>query len=371
MLNQKFLEQLTTLVALGLLIFGCTLVLLPFISSLIWAAILVFSTRHVYWHLNNRLGNKPWISAGVLVGLILLFIIVPLTYAIISFTQGATEFASTVRGWLENGPPPLPEWITNIRWVGPKLQEYWQKIIVGDPDIRRLLSEHGVGALKGVVKVGAYAGQGILYLLLSVVLAYFLYVALPTVTIWLQAVVKRVSGTRAEQLLNITGSTIQGVVFGILGTAVAQGFLVGIALFIAHIPSAAGLTFLAILLSLLPMGAAIIWIPAAIWLFQHDQTGMAIFMVLWCAGIAGSADNVIKPLLIGKNSNLPFILIVLGVLGGAVAFGALGVFLGPTLLAIGYALTKDWIVGMNNRIVLPQEQAAAAPETDPSKIHLP
>lgn len=372
MLNQKLLEQLTTLVALGLLIFGCILVLLPFTSSLIWAAILVFSTRHIYWRLNTQLGNKPWVSAGVFVSLILLFLIVPLTYAIISFAQSATDFAATVRGWLETGPPPLPDWITNIRWIGPKLQEYWEKIIVGDQDVRKLLSEHGVVVLKEAVKFGAYAGQGILYLLLSVVLAFFLYVTLPTVTVWLQAIVERVSGTRAEQLLNITGATIQGVVFGILGTAVAQGFLVGIALFIADIPSAAGLTFLAIILSLLPMGAAIIWIPAAIWLYQHDQTGMAIFMALWCAGIAGSADNVIKPLLIGKNSDLPFILIVLGVLGGAVAFGALGVFLGPTLLAIGYALSKDWILGMNNRIVLPEaETAAASAEADPPRIQLP
>lgn len=368
MLNNKLLEQLSTLVALGLLVFGCLLVLLPFTSALVWAAILVFSTRHAYRHVNTRLGDRPWVSAGIFVTLILLFIIVPLTYAIISFAQTASDFSVTVRGWLQHGAPTLPQWITDIRWLGPKIQEYWEKLIVGDAEARKLLTEYGMAALKEAVKLGAYAGQGILMMLLSVILAFFLYVTLPTVTVWLQAVVERVSGTRAEQLLNIAGSTIQGVVFGILGTAVAQGFLVGLALFIAGIPSAAGLTFLAIVLSLLPMGHAVIWIPASIWLYQHDQTGMAAFVAIWCAAIAGSADNVIKPLLIGKNSDLPFILIVLGVLGGAIAFGALGVFLGPTLLAIGYALAKDWILGINSRIVL---SANPADESAPDKIQIP
>ena len=183
-------------------------------------------------------------------------------------------------------------------------------------------------------------------IVLSCFISLFFYASLPAVTQWLQTGVKRVSGSRAEQLLNIAGGTIQGVVFGILGTALAQGFLVGIALFITGIPSAAGLTFLAIILSLVPFGSFLIWGPAAFWLYQNDQTGWAITMVLWCALIAGSADNVIKPLVIGQNSNLPFILIILGILGGAIQFGALGVFLGPTLLALGLALAKEWLYGI-------------------------
>jgi len=319
------------------------MILLPFSSALVWAAIFVFSTRGLYWRVNAFLGGRSWLSASIFVLLIFALIVVPLIYAVVSFGSVASDFALQMKVQLESGIPALPVWITEIRWAGPKIQEWWDKLILGDPDVREQLKEAMLVGLKGLLKFGATAGQGLGMLVLSCFLALFFYAGLPTVTRWLQTGMKRVTGSRAEQLLNIAGGTIQGVVFGILGTALAQGFLIGIALFVAGIPSAAGLTFLAIALSLVPMGAALIWIPVALWLYQHGQTGMAIFVAVWCAGIAGSADNVIKPLLIGQNSNLPFVLIVLGILGGALQFGALGVFLGPTLLAIGFALSKEWL----------------------------
>jgi predicted PurR-regulated permease PerM len=346
MLERKLLEPISTLVALGLLIGGCILILLPFSSALVWAAIFVFSTRHLYWRVNGWLGGRNWLAASIFVVLIFALIVMPLIYAVVSFASVASDFALGFKDQLQTGIPALPGWVTSIRWIGPKIQEWWDKLILGDPDVREQVKQGMLLGLKWLLQFGAIAGQGLGMLVLSSFLALFFYAGLPAVTQWLQAIMQRVTGSRAEQLLNIAGGTIQGVVFGILGTAVAQGFLVGIALFIADIPSTAGLAFLAIVLSLIPMGAALIWIPAAFWLHHHGQTGMAIFIAIWCAGIAGSADNVIKPLLIGQNSNLPFVLIVLGVLGGALQFGALGVFLGPTLLAIGFALSKEWLHGI-------------------------
>ncbi len=343
--NRHLLEPLSTLIALGILIGGCIMILLPFSSALVWAAIFVFSTRHVFWWTNDRLGGRSWLSASIFVTLILCLIVLPLIYAIVSFGGLASEYALRLTAHLQSGTPEIPEWVTKIRWVGPTIQEYWQKMIIGDPDVRQQVSEALLFTMKELLKFGAMTGQGLGMLLLSCLLSLFFYAGLPAVTQWLQIGVQRITGSRAEQLLNIAGGTIQGVVFGILGTALAQGFLVGIALFVCGIPSAAGLTFLAIILSLVPFGSFLIWGPAAYWLYSGDQTGWAIFMVLWCALIAGSADNIIKPLVIGQNSNLPFILIILGILGGAIKFGALGVFLGPTLLALGYALAKEWLYG--------------------------
>lgn len=344
--NRNLLEPISTLVALGLLIGGCVMILLPFASALVWAAIFVFSTRHLFWRVNAALGERSWLSASIFVMLILGLIVLPLLYAIISFGGIASDFALKIINQLQGGVPSLPLWIADIHWVGPKIQVWWDKLILGDADVRQQVNESLLIATKGLLKFGAVTGQGLGMLLLSCFISLFFYASLPAVTQWLQVSMKRVSGSRAEQLLNIAGGTIQGVVFGILGTALAQGFLVGIALFIAGIPSAAGLTFLAIILSLVPFGSFLIWGPATFWLYQNDQTGMAIFMAIWCAGLAGSADNVIKPLVIGQNSNLPFILIMLGILGGALQFGALGVFLGPTLLALGLALAKEWLYGM-------------------------
>ena len=345
MQNRELLEPLSTLIALGMLISGCVLILLPFSSALVWAAIFVFSTRHLFWWTNNLLGGRSWLSASIFVSLILCLIVLPLIYAIGSFGGLASEHALKLTAHLQSGTPAVPTWIAEIRWIGPSIQEYWEKMIIGDPDVRKQVSEGLLFGLKELLKFGAMTGQGLGMLLLSCFIALFFYAGLPALTKSLQTGVMHISGSRAEQLLNIAGGTIQGVVFGILGTALAQGFLVGIALFIAGIPSAAGLTFLAIILSLVPFGSFLIWGPCAFWLYENGDTFWAIFMILWCALIAGSADNVIKPLVIGQNSNLPFILIMLGILGGAIKFGALGVFLGPTLLALGYALAKEWLYG--------------------------
>lgn len=347
MQNRTLLEPISTLAALGLLIGGCVMILLPFSSALVWAAIFVFSTRHLYWRVNAALGGRNWLSASLFVLLIFGLIVLPLLYAVISFGGIASQFVMNVTGHLQNGIPSLPTWVTEIRWAGPTIQEWWNKLVLGDAEVRQQVHESLVVAMKGLLKFGAVTGQGLGMMVLSCFVSLFFYASLPAVTQWLQIGVRRISGNRrAEQLLSIAGGTIQGVVFGILGTALAQGFLVGIALFIAGIPSTAGLTFLAIILSLIPFGAFLIWGPAAFWLYQNDQTAMAVFMVIWCAGIAGSADNVIKPLVIGQNSNLPFLLILLGILGGAIQFGALGVFLGPTLLALGFALAKEWLYGI-------------------------
>ncbi|MEZ5539683.1 MAG: AI-2E family transporter [Pseudomonadales bacterium] len=348
MYERRLLEPVSTLIALGLLVAGCVMILLPFSSALVWAAIFVFSTRHVYWFINEKLGGRNWLSASLLVLAIFCLVVLPLMYAVLSFGGVTSAYVIRLTSHLQGGMPTLPEWLVGVRWVGPTIQEWWEKLVLGDPAVRQQVNDAAMVVVKGLIKFGAVTGQSVGMLLLSCFVSLFFYAGLPSVTLWLQTGVRRISGGnhRAERLLAIAGGTMQGVVFGILGTALAQGFLVGFTLFIAGIPSAAGLTFLAILLSLVPFGSFLIWGPAAFWLYQNDQIYMAIFMVAWCAGIAGSADNVIKPLLIGQNSNLPFILIMLGILGGAIQFGALGVFLGPTLLALGYSLVKEWLYGV-------------------------
>ena len=349
MLDRKVLEPLSTLVALGLLLGGCVMILLPFASALVWAAIFVFSTRHLYWRVNEWLGNRNWLSAALFVALIFALVVLPLLYAILSFGSSASEFALHLKDQLQSGIPTLPDWLTHAPWVGEKIQAWWDKLILGDEDVRAQLNNALLIGLKGLLKFGAITGQGLGMLVLSCFIALFFYASLPTATLWLQAGMQQVSGSRAEQLLNIAGGTIQGVVFGILGTAMAQGFLTGIGLFIAGIPNAAGLTFLTIVLSLVPFGSALVVIPAALWLHHQSMDGWMWFLLVWGGAIVGSADNIIKPLLIGQNSNLPFVLIFLGILGGALQFGALGVFLGPTLLAIGYSLAKEWLHGIERQ----------------------
>jgi predicted PurR-regulated permease PerM len=142
-------------------------------------------------------------------------------------------------------------------------------------------------------------------------------------------------------LLEVAGNTVRGVVYGILGTGLVQAVMAGIGFVIAGVPGAALLALLTFFLSVVPMGPPLVWLPAALWLFHSGSTGWGIFMLVWGVAIS-SIDNVVKPWLISQGSDLPFILIFFGVLGGALVFGFIGVFIGPTLLAVGYRLIVEW-----------------------------
>jgi predicted PurR-regulated permease PerM len=189
---------------------------------------------------------------------------------------------------------------------------------------------------------GVALGTGVLYLTLSVLLLFFLYRDGAALATRLQEVSGRIAGVRAQQLLDLTVSTVRGVVYGILGSLLAQGILAGMGFLVAGVPGAFLLGFLTLFLSLVPGGPALLWLPGSIWLYKQGATGWAIFLVLWGLLVVGTADNVIKPYLIGRGSDLPFTLVLLGVLGGAFAFGVIGIFLGPTLLAVGYTVVRDW-----------------------------
>jgi len=143
------------------------------------------------------------------------------------------------------------------------------------------------------------------------------------------------------------------VVYGILGTALAQGGVAGIGFWIAGVPGAALLALLTFFLSVVPVGPPMVWIPAVIWLFNQGSSGWAIFMLIWGLGVS-SVDNVIKPWLISQGSAMPFILIFFGVLGGALGFGVIGVFLGPTLLALLYRLVEEWSAARPGGIPVPE-----------------
>jgi predicted PurR-regulated permease PerM len=158
----------------------------------------------------------------------------------------------------------------------------------------------------------------------------------------LLSTVVRMFGDKGRHLAELAAGTTRGVVYGILGTALLQGILAAIGLMVAGVPAAPLLGLVTFFLSPVPIGPPLVWLPAAFWLFSHGETGWAIFLLVWGVAVVSSVDNVIKPLIISRGSNMPFILVMLGVLGGVVAFGFIGVFLGPTLLAIGYALISDW-----------------------------
>jgi len=348
-----------TLAALVLLLIGCVLIIRPFISALMWAAVLCFATWPIYTRLLKALKGRKTLAAlvmsiGMVVTLLLPFVIIG-----VSLADNVKELTHVVQAWAADEPSKPPQWLANVPVVGAKAAEYWTAMAADSgkllAKVRELLQPLSGALLRGGLKLGA----GLFELTLSVLIAFFFFRDGEAAAKHLRWGVERIGGERGTQLLEVAGQTVRGVVHGILGTALAQGVMAGIGYLLAGVPGAALLALLTFFLSVVPMGPPLIWIPAALWLFNQDRTGWGIFMIVWGIGVS-SIDNVVKPWLISQGSDMPFLLILFGVLGGAIAFGFIGVFLGPTLLAVAFRLMQEWFARTREETT-PAETAPAAP----------
>lgn len=359
----QLIEKLAAIFALIVLIGGSLLVLAPFTTALLWGAILAFSSWYPYSVLSRWMGNRRSLAAVICVLLAAVIVLGPFVYAGASVSAHIDELAGLADRFRDQGLPPLPDWITGLPYVGSYLQNSWDKLIHADSEmvsnLRKLIAPVGHVVLGAGLSIGAGLGQ----LALSIVLAFFFYTGGEFAVAWLRAGMRRIAGERADHLLALAGNTVKGVVYGVLGTAFVQAVLAGIGFWIAGVPGAAILGFVTFFLSVIPVGPPLVWIPAALWLYHTGSLGWAIFMAVWGVGVVSMADNVIKPLLISKGTDMPLIWVMLGVFGGALAFGFLGVFIGPTLLAVAYALLRDWTIGSEPLVNPPSALAQGKPVT--------
>jgi predicted PurR-regulated permease PerM len=339
--NSGMERKLAGAVLIALLL-GCLLVLLPFISATIWAVVLCVSSWPVYTRLLKWVGNRRTLVAGLMALAMILVVLLPFVIVGASLGDNITSFTATVKQWSTSGPPEPPAWLGKIPVVGQKAAEQWQAITADTSKLRVQAGELIERATPKLLRIGLAVGAGLMQLALSIFIAFFFFRDGGRLGERVTVAVGRIGGEHAQQLLTMAAGTIRGVVYGVLGTALVQGIATGIGLWIAGVPNAALLALLAFFSAVIPVvGTALIWLPAALWLFSKGATTWGVFLLVWGFGVS-NIDNFLKPYLISKGSDMPFILIFFGVLGGAVAFGFIGVFLGPTLLAVGYRLIVEW-----------------------------
>ena len=339
--NRTKLERTISAIVLVLLVAACLLVLRPFVSALLWAVVLCFSTWPIYSRLLRIVRRRRTLAALLMTISMILVLLLPFGIIAAAVADNVRDLGAAIAQWTDSGPPTPPHWLGRIPLVGQRVIEYWQTLATDSSKLlheaRRLIEP----ATAFLLVVGKLLVSGLLQLGLSILIAFFLFRNGEAAAAQVKAIVGRIAGERGYHLLNVAGGTVRGVVYGILGTALVQAVMAGIGFFIAGVPGAGMLALLTFFLSVVPVGPPLIWIPAALWLFHEGSTGWAIFMVVWGIGVS-SIDNVVKPWLISQGSDMPFLLIFFGVIGGAVAFGFIGAFLGPTLLAVGYRLVMEW-----------------------------
>jgi predicted PurR-regulated permease PerM len=326
------------IVALALL---CILVLLPFLSAALWALVLCFTTWPVFLRLDYILGGRRALSALTATLLLIATIALPVSILGSTLAENVPSLISATQKLVQEGPPRLPDWVSRTPLIGSRISDYWNYL--GDSASNRMqeLTKLLPATKTIVLRGGSALARGILQILLSLLMAFFFYRDGQTVANRFSAAIHRIAGERGDQLLDLAGATVRAVVYGVLGTALLQGIAAAIGFAIARVPGAVSLGFVTFLLSFLPGGPLIVAAPAAFWLYRQGSIGWAVFVMLWGA-MVGMLDNVVKPAIISRGSSTPMILLMLGLFGGAIAFGVIGMFLGPTLVALGYGMLSQW-----------------------------
>lgn len=330
------------LIAVVVLATACFLVLRPFLSALLWAAILVFSTWPAFRLLRERLRLSPGVAALAMVVAEFLLIGLPLVYATPTRREDIEGLRTAVEQLLSQDFPDFGLWLGGIPVVGAWLAGWWADFAPDLPGMIAVIRPHAGAIAQSALAVLLAVLSGLAEVLMAILFAFFLYRDGPAIAARMEGALQRLAGERTRHLLELTGDVTRGVVFGLLGTAVVQGVMTTFGLWIAGVPRPVLLGVIAGVISILPVGAPLVWIPATIWLFAEGQTAWGIFLALYGGLGISSIDNVIRPWFISRGADLPLLLTLLGALGGVFAFGFLGLFLGPVVLAVGFTLLKDW-----------------------------
>jgi predicted PurR-regulated permease PerM len=340
---RELISRLAGLAALALLAFGTYVVLRPFVSAGLFAAVFVMATWPAYAAVRGALRGSDTAAATLLTLGVIVLVLLPFAWLTENAIEQVPRWVAVVRGWIVDGLPPPPAWIARIPVAGPAMDEYWRGL-AADPGALRELGKRVIETARGpLIAAGAIVAEGILQLALATFIGFFFYRDGEAIVRSLRAGVARLAGPLADELIATVRGTVRGVVLGIVGTAAAQGALATIGFLIAGVPAAWLLGGLTALLSLVPGGPVLVWLGATFWLLTQELFGWAIFMLIWGAGLVSSIDNVLRPLLISRGASLSFGLVFIGVIGGILAFGFVGVFIGPALLALALRLWQVWI----------------------------
>ncbi|QKJ67116.1 AI-2E family transporter [Deefgea piscis] len=338
-----FVEPLVALAVICLLSLTIFSIVRPFLAATLWAGILVISTWRPYLFLVKCLRGRRALAAVTMIAALCCFILLPIVLAASDFSSAASTWSIQLHAAFGEGWPALPQWLVSLPVAGNYIDQFWNKLGAKDAETITSFRSYIAPASQLLLLLAKEIGSGMMLLVMSLFISFFIYMGGEDLLAWIRGFVERLAGERSIELLGISLASTKGVVYGFMGTAVVQAVLAWLAFLISGVPNAASLGFASFILALMPFGPSLIGLPAAAWLYYQGEVGWSIFMVVWMLFVVGSADNVIKPLLIGKGSSLPFILIFFGVLGGALAFGMLGVFIGPVLLTIFYELARSWI----------------------------
>ena len=334
-------RSVLVLLFLGLLV-GAAAVLRPFTTAILFGA----SVATAAWPLRVRL-LRLGLGRGK-IALLMLFLsvallVVPVLLVAPHLSEQLVQGAQRAEDYFSAAPEP-PAWLAGVPLMGKRLASAWDHAVEARGNVRALLQPYAVDLEQTMVSAAQALADSIIQVVLSLAIATMFWVSGDQLMQALHKSLQRLGGETADRIIDVAGGAVRSVAYGVVGTAVLQAVLLASGLAIAGVPGAVMLGFAALLLAISQVGGPLlilIWGVAAWWLFQQDQQAWAIFMIAWGIMVS-TVDNFVKPWLIGFGIRMPMSLTILGVFGGFIAFGFLGLFIGPTLLAVVYTLLQAW-----------------------------
>jgi predicted PurR-regulated permease PerM len=328
---------------LGALIVASFWILRPFIAAAIWATMIVVATWPVMLWFQARLWRRRSLAVVAMTLILVLVFVVPLTLAIATIVMNADEIVDRLKSIAGFRMPSPPDWVTNLPFVGAKVIVAWEQVAASGIEglLARVIPYAG-DVTKWLVAEAGNVGFLFVQFLLTLVLAALMYASGEGAALAVERFGRRLAGERGENAVQLAGQAIRSVALGVIVTAVVQAALGGIGLSIAGVLFAGLLTAVMLLLCIAQVGPSPVLVPAVIWLYWSGEAAWGTFLLVWSL-IVVTIDNFLRPMLIKRGADLPLLLIFAGVIGGLLAFGLVGIFVGPVVLAVAYTLLQAWI----------------------------
>lgn len=329
--------------SIGLLTAASFWIARPFLPATIWATMIVIATWPVMLRVQSILGGKRSLAVAAMTLTLLLVFVVPASLAAITVFQNSGIVMEWLHAFRTEPLPQPPSWMEGVPLVGEKVAGAWREAIQGGPDslVARIAPYLGqifnwfVGTLGGL-------GMLVVQFLLTVLISGIIYANGESAARAVKRFGRRMGGTRGEDSMVLAGKAIRGIAMGVVVTALLQTLATGVGLAVAGVPAAGLLTVLAFVLCIAQLGPGLVLLGATGWLYWSGSHVAATLLLVYSIPV-GAMDNVIRPVLIRKGVDLPLMLIMSGVIGGLMAFGIVGIFVGPVVLAVGHTLLDAWV----------------------------
>lgn len=344
---QRF-ENYAQLAIVFTLIFACYRLFAPFVGATVWGAIIAISLWPLFIRIDVRLGGRHGWSASLLGALLALLLVIPLITLGLSVVDGVNWVLEQQYDLESLRQRELPGWLVNLPLVGAPILRGWQNMMVHLSDTLQQITPFLRDMVLWLLKKGTGAGMAAVQFMIAIMVAMVLLAKHQACNDFALRLARRISPLRGEYLLDQAQRTVRGVSMGVMGTAFAQAALTSLGLVVCGVPGAAALGFATFLVAIIQLPTFFIWAPAAFWLYSTGNHFWAGALAVWGLVVVNTIDNFLKPYLISQGASLPLPLIFIGVIGGLLAWGFVGLFIGPTILAMAYTLILDWLYQTEN-----------------------